>query len=79
MLATDKTLLESFYQFVGKQLQSSSSETLTPEEALDLWRQEQDAYASIKQGLAEVDAGEGMSLDEFERQIRVKFGFQMPK
>jgi hypothetical protein len=61
---------------LGKQLQSPSAAPLTPEDVLALWLQEQDTLAAIRQGLSEVDADEGMSLDEFERQARAKFGSQ---
>ena len=77
MSPSNNSLLESFHQFVGKQLQSPSTTIPpTPEQVLALWREEQDTLAAIKQGLLEMEAGEGIPLDEFDRQIREKFGFE---
>lgn len=75
MAAPDSTLLQSFHRFVGKRLESASALPLTPEEALALWREEQETLSAIREGLADVEAGHTKSLAEFERDIRQKFGF----
>lgn len=76
MPALDSSLLESFHRFVSQRLGSASAMPLTPEEALALWREEQDTLSAIREGLADVDAGRTKSLAEFERDIRQKFGFE---
>jgi len=76
MPAPDPTLLQSFHRFVAKKLESASAIKLTPEEALALWREEQDTLSAIEAGLADVEAGRTKSLAEFERDIRQKFGFE---
>jgi predicted transcriptional regulator len=75
MPAPDSTLLESFHRFVGRRLEIASATPLTPEEALVLWREEQETLSAIREGLDDVEAGRTKSLSEFEREIRQKFGF----
>lgn len=76
MPAPDSTLLRSFHRFVSERLESDSVPSLTPEEALTLWRQQQETLSAIHEGLADVAAGRTKTLVEFERDIRQKFGFE---
>jgi hypothetical protein len=78
MLTTQMTELEAFHRFVGAHLQQRES-TLSPEAALDLFRQQQlsDAelncsVAAVKRALAQVDRGEGIGLDAAMQQLREK-------
>lgn len=68
--------LESFHQFVGQQLASATSEPMSPEQALALWRQRQDDLAAIREGLADVKAGRTKSLEEFDRDFRLRHGLK---
>jgi hypothetical protein len=67
--------LAQFHQFVGAQIQSGN--TLSPEEALDLWRDQhpdiagEDATDDIGDALSDLAAGDsGISFDEFSREFR---------
>lgn len=79
MPATNPTLLHNFHRFLGKKLESASEMSLTPEEALALWREEQDSIAAIREGLADVEACRTVPIAEIEQQIRLKFGFDGTK
>jgi len=70
MTLSEPTGLESFHTFVGKQLASEAAVLMSPEEALALWRQEQDTLVAIHEGLADVAAGRMRSLEEFDRDFR---------
>lgn len=70
MTLSKPTGLESFHEFVGKQLSSESAVLMSPEEALALWRQEQETLAAIREGLEDVAAGRTKSLEEFDRDFR---------
>ena len=71
--------LENFHRFVADQLGAGKA-ALSPEEALDLWRDRQpmgDEFAStaaaLKEALSEMDQGDrGQVLDEFVRIFREK-------
>ena len=73
------TELEDFHRFVAEQLGAGKA-TLSPEEALDLWRGNQPAdqefsttVAALKQALSEMDQGDrGQALDAFNRTFREK-------
>jgi hypothetical protein len=80
MSASSMTELEAFHHFVGAQLQQCKL-ALTPEDALDLFRQQQmtDAelgcsVAAVERALAQADRGEGVGLDEAVQQLREKHG-----
>jgi hypothetical protein len=73
--------LIQFHQFIGQTI--AGSEPLpSPEEALDLWRashpasaEYQATVAAIQEGLDELSRGsKGMTLDEFDRDFRVRHG-----
>ena len=57
MQSLQPTTLASFHQFIGQQLASESAAQISPELALAMWRERQDAVAAIREGLADVDAG----------------------
>ena len=76
MPVSDSTLLRSFHRFLSERLESDAAQSMTPEEALFLWREEQATLSAIRAGLADVAAGRTKSLAEFERDIRQKFGFE---
>jgi hypothetical protein len=72
--------LAQFQQFLVDHLQKG--ESLSPEEALDLWRLRHpnpddfdDCVRALREALAELDAGErGVPLDEFDREFRRRHG-----
>jgi hypothetical protein len=68
--------LESFHHFLSQQLPRAGS--LSPEEALDLWRADhpasedaQESVAALREALLDMEAGDcGRSLDDFDREFR---------
>ncbi|MGD9646586.1 MAG: hypothetical protein AB7U73_12800 [Pirellulales bacterium] len=65
-----------FHQFVADQI-ARRPEELSPEDCLDAWRaahplpaQLAESVAAVQQALDEARRGEGVSLDEFDRQFR---------
>ncbi len=66
---------------MGAQI-NAQREGLTPEDLIDLWRDQHpsrdepsDVVAAVNVALAELDAGkEGMSLEEFDRKFRERNG-----
>jgi hypothetical protein len=72
--------LAQFQQFIANQVATGS--TISPEEALDLWRQEnplestfEDDVLALRAALADLDAGDrGIPLAEFEEEIRRRYG-----
>jgi hypothetical protein len=69
--------LESFHHFLSQQLTRGCS-SLSPEEALDLWRTDHPAdeadaetVAASREALEDMESGDrGRSLDEFDREFR---------
>jgi hypothetical protein len=76
MNLTEPTGLESFHNFVGKQLASESAVLMSPEEALALWREEQETLSAIREGLADIAAGRTKSLGDFDRDFRERHGIE---
>lgn len=73
--------VESFAEFV-KQKVSSHDARPSLEECLRLWREEQEfeeTIADIKRGVADIEAGRFMTLEEADRQIRNSLGWPPPK
>jgi hypothetical protein len=72
--------LAQFQQFIANQVATGS--TISPEEALDLWRQEnplqstfEEDVLALRAALADLDAGErGIPLAEFEKEFRRRYG-----
>jgi len=78
MSAASLTELEEFHRFVGDQL-IPREQSLSPEAALSLFRQQQmtldelsSSVAAVERALAQADRGEGVALDEAIRQLREK-------
>jgi len=75
--------LKDFHRFVAEQLSSGES-ALSPEEALDLWRDHHPAdfefsstVAALREALSEMARGDtGQPLDEFDDSFRHKY--QLP-
>ena len=69
--------LARFYEFIGQRL-NNQGVTLSPEEALDLWRAQQPpaaelvaTVAALREALVDMDAGDtGQPFDEFIRELR---------
>jgi hypothetical protein len=73
--------LGDFYRFVGEKINSGPI-LPTPEEVLDEWRDlhpdplSEDDITAIQEALDEVDNGaQGISLEEFDREMRKRFKF----
>jgi hypothetical protein len=73
--------LREFHAFVGAQLEGSA-DALTPEDLIDLWRDQHPGnetpskvVAAVEAALADMDAGDtGVPLDEFDRRFRERHG-----
>jgi hypothetical protein len=85
MGTTAETDLREFVEFACEQVNNGGSE-LTPEEVLDLWRAEHpmpaelvESVAAIERALAQAERGEGLSLEEFDRQFRARHGIDSSK
>ncbi len=70
MSTSSPTLLESFHEFVGRQLASSAVEQMSPEEALARWREQEETIAAIREGLADVEAGRVRPVEDVIRELR---------
>lgn len=68
--------LESFHRFIRKRLASKTTELISPEEALELWREEQESLAAIREGLADIEAGRTKSIEDFDRDFRKRHGIK---
>ena len=81
MLSDAQGELASFHQFVAVKLSENRAD-LSPEDVLDLWREEHpipdehdDATAALKEALASIAAGDpGVPFEEFEREFRMRHG-----
>jgi len=73
---SEATGLQSFHNFVQKQLASNSTSPMSPEEALAAWREEQATLAAIGEGLEDIAAGRTKSLDDFDRDFRLRHGIE---
>lgn len=71
MKQTTKNPLTSFHEFVGQQLSSASAAQMTPERALQLWREREETLAAIREGLEDVEEGRLFSAEEVIRELRV--------
>lgn len=76
MNLSEPSSLKSFHNFIGKQLAPEATVLMSPEEALALWREEQEALAAIREGLDDVAAGRTKSLEEFDRDFRQRHGIE---
>jgi hypothetical protein len=72
-MATDlSTELASFHEFIGQQLQSG--ESLSPEQALSLWRERAETVAALYEGLQAVEDGRTKPLEQFVREFADRHG-----
>jgi hypothetical protein len=69
MTGDRRTELQRFQAFVVRQLESEGA-VPTPEECLQLWREHCEVIDSVREGLAEAEAGLGIPLDEFLLDLR---------
>jgi hypothetical protein len=75
--------LAAFQHFIRQRLEAGGS--LSPEEALDLWRienplpaEQAETVAALREALAQLDAGDlGTPLDEFDRAFRREHGLPL--
>lgn len=73
--------LREFHAFIGERLKTQG-DSLTPEDALDLWRDQypvmEDAVSvrkAVRQALDDMaNSDTGTTLEEFDRQFRAKHG-----
>ncbi len=76
MSTSSQNELASFHQFIGQQLGSKHA-NLSPEEALDLWREQHpaaeedlDATEAVREALEDFEAGDrGVPVEEFDREF----------
>jgi hypothetical protein len=76
--------LADFHVFLGERLKNGGTH-LSPEEALDEWRMlrpERDdlqaSVAAVQRALEQAERGEGLSLEEFDRQFRQRHNLPIP-
>jgi hypothetical protein len=63
-MATDtRSELQDFQKFVASQL-TNEGPVPSPDECVELWREQREDLAAIRQGLAEADAGLGRPYRE---------------
>ncbi len=76
MSVSQATDLENFHHYVGKQLASKSTCSMSPEEVVARWREEQETLDAIREGLADIDAGRTKTIEEFDRDFRKRYGLE---
>jgi hypothetical protein len=77
--------LRAFHRFLGAKLENGGAD-LWPEEALEEWRElhpqpwdDEDDVAAIQAALDDEDRGEkGISLEEFDKELRKQFNLPPP-
>lgn len=74
MSISETSTLERFHRFLGEQLQLHPEMKLSPEQALALWHDREKALAAIQEGLADIEAGRTITLEEFKREFAAKYG-----
>lgn len=62
--------LERFHEFVAQQLRTELGATMSPEQALALWREREDSLAAIRAGLEDVEAGRTVPLEQYLAEFR---------
>lgn len=70
-MAVTKEELQSFHQFTGDKLDSSSAESF--QELLDLWnarRLHDQSVAGIQESVSQYESGDGLPVDEALGQVR---------
>lgn len=76
MPAMPSSPLAEFHRFVGDILQADKVSLISPEEVLARWREEQETLQAIREGLADIEAGRTVSLQEFDQEFRQRHGIQ---
>ena len=76
MAILESNALENFHEFIGRQLASESGASMSPEQALALWREFEETTASVRDGLADIEAGRIRPADEVLREVRRELGLQ---
>ena len=66
--------LADFHRFIGEQLQSTAATYISPEDALALWRERQEASLAVQEGLADIEAGRAKPLDDFLSDFQHRHG-----
>ncbi|MFV0445711.1 MAG: hypothetical protein ACK5Q5_19180 [Planctomycetaceae bacterium] len=72
-MSVTRAELESFRRFVDGQLNSDSADELELEDYLQRWRadcERDETIAEILEAVAEIDDGQGSSLEEVDARIR---------
>lgn len=72
MSARDASPLESFHQFIGDQLRCHPTPTISPEQAVALWREREGTIEAVREGLRDVEAGRVKPVDEFLRDFTIR-------
>ncbi len=75
MLAT-RELVDSFHQYAVEQLRNGGA-ALTVDELYEHWRaqmQREQTFREIHVGIDQIERGEGLTIDEAEKQIRQQLG-----
>ena len=69
-MATEiQTELTDFYQFVGQQV-AARNVSLSPEQALAMWRHRQRENEAIREGLRAVEEGRTITFEEHVRRMK---------
>jgi hypothetical protein len=76
MSAIPSSPLAEFHQFVGSQLLLEEGPLITPEAVLARWREQQETLAAIREGLADIEAGRTVSLEDFDSEFRQRHGIE---
>lgn len=69
MSASSPAPLQSFHDFVAGYLATASAESISPEDAILLWRAREQSIAELREGLDDIEAGRTKSLEEFDRDF----------
>ncbi len=67
-MAITQEELDSFNEFVTEHLRNGKTD-LTLEQCLSNWREVRELWDDVRVGLAEIRAGQGVSLEECKRQL----------
>ncbi len=77
MSLPEPATLETFHRFVGELLQSNPQNHFSPEEAWAMWKERMETLAAIREGLADIEAGRTISLEDFRREFSAKHGLDL--
>lgn len=77
MSIPETSSLEEFHRFVGELLQSAPGMDLSPEAAWSMWQEREETLAAIREGLADIEAGRTISIEEFKREFSLKHGIEL--